>query len=81
MIEIKSKNPKKELDMFFWASIITFGISALALPFMAVATIPLAGRAALLTFHKDIKGEYYIPRTRAVLFVVFAGAIWWLFAN
>jgi hypothetical protein len=58
MIEIKSKHPKKELDIFFWASIVAFALSALLLPFLAVATIPLAGRAALLTFHKDIKGEY-----------------------
>jgi hypothetical protein len=72
---IHSKDPAKELMVFFWASIGSLFL-CIAFPFLVVAVFPLTARAAILTFHEEVKSKYYIPRTRAVLIIVALGAVW-----
>ncbi len=77
-LHIKSKNPQKELNVFMWAAVLCLIGCIFLSPFLAVAAIPLSGRGMMLTFHPKIKNEYYIPRVRAVLAIVFIGSVWWL---
>jgi len=74
---MKTTKPTKELSVFFWGSIILFGVATL-LPFVAVGAIAFGARALMLTFDQRIKGEHYITRQRAILCIIVVASILWV---
>jgi hypothetical protein len=80
MLDMDKKRTKdkseNELSVFTWASVVCFVLAVFAFQFLIVASIPLAVRALILTFRKQVKDDYYIPRYRVVIGIVLVGSVW-----
>jgi hypothetical protein len=71
----KSKNVSKELQIFFWAGILTALLTIFVSSLFAVAALPLSARAFFLTYDSSVKGQYYITRLRVAIVAVVAGTL------